>query len=197
MKNKKNKEKQKKVGIAVISIIFLVSSIAGVVLYRPNNSNKDYVDIDGWKFRISETDRAYYLSTGGREIKFYNLPNQLQHIDYDDTVGLALKNSQNILFTFNPEDLDLAYIEKVRFDLQEEFSLQGKQTAAGITRNSTLYNLPIVTCSDATPFVPVVKFSTANETYIKNDNNCIQIVSTKLGYLQLRDRIIYELLGVL
>ena len=60
------------------------------------------------------------------------------------------------------------------------------------------YNLPVITCSDATPYIPVIYFRIANQTSIYLENNCI-IAEGKNGleFLKIKDRILYGLFDII
>ena len=67
----------------------------------------------------------------------------------------------------------------------------------GFTSNNS-FNLPVVACSDSTPYVPVVYFRHGNSTNIHLDNDCIIAEAAEnAGFIMVKDRLLYGMLGVM
>ena len=60
------------------------------------------------------------------------------------------------------------------------------------------YNIPVITCADATPTVPVLYFQRTNETKVYREGSCIILeAATDFDLLRLKDRILYGIFGVM
>ena len=70
-------------------------------------------------------------------------------------------------------------------------------TRNGFT-NQTKYNAPIITCSDATNFVPVIYFAKGNATKIYMEGSCvIAQAGNHADVIRLKDRLVYGILGII
>ena len=57
---------------------------------------------------------------------------------------------------------------------------------------------PKIDCGNATAFVPVVVFEKGNESSVELENFCVTVKApSRYELLQLKDRMIYSLLGIL
>ena len=82
--------------------------------------------------------------------------------------------------------------------ITNELQKTNKYIQSGKTKNTTTYNLPIITCDNATEFVPVIYFKDSNITKFTLENNCIIGESnSREGFLALKDRLLYALFDVI
>ncbi len=60
------------------------------------------------------------------------------------------------------------------------------------------FNKPVITCKNATLYVPVIYFKKSNETSITLEGNCI-IAEAFRGedFTKIKDRLVYGALGVM
>ena len=59
-------------------------------------------------------------------------------------------------------------------------------------------NFPVLSCDDATEFVPVVYFKSGNFTKISLENNCILAeAAAHADVIRLKDRLVYGILGII
>ncbi|MBN2423309.1 hypothetical protein JXB41_08860 [Candidatus Woesearchaeota archaeon] len=196
-KSEIRKEKRRKILIAVISAIFLISSVATVVLYRGDDTQDTIIlNLSDKDYKFTRNENFYTVEINNQDVKVYNLPYELNYINISPEIIDKIKNSYLIYFTFDPEQEDLTYIDFLRFDLKESLSPLNKFIYEGTTKESSIYNLPIVTCENASAFSPVLKFSNSNTTKVHEKDSCIFIESRALGFVKIRDKIIYNLYGV-
>ena len=67
----------------------------------------------------------------------------------------------------------------------------------GFTQNNT-FNLPIITCENATFAVPIIYFKQSNETKITIEDNCIIAEAINaVEILRIKDRLLYSILGII
>lgn len=68
---------------------------------------------------------------------------------------------------------------------------------AGFTTNNT-FDMPIITCEDATPVVPIIYFKQSNQTKVSLEENCIIVEArNNIDILRIKDRLLYSMLGII
>lgn len=142
-------------------------------------------------------DRGLWILKEGN-IPFHYLPGDLEELYVDNIAINRIKNSRMIYTTFDPSVEDISVIELVRFELREDLlRIFNVYVADGISEENKSYALPIITCKNATSFVPVLNFVNDNNTGIRIEENCIIIEGEGEDIIKLKDRLVYGLLGVL
>jgi hypothetical protein len=197
------KEKRTKIFIGVIIAIFMVSSIAGVVLYRSDNNtgqNTQTISVGGKDYSIEQKidgyNNPYFLMTSKTDsFSAYYLPGQLSYI-MDNATQSYIKGMNYYYITFRPNDTGLQMIDYVRFDLRQNLQ-QSMYFADAVTERSDKYPLPVVNCMNATASSPVVLLESANRTNVSMKGNCITIDFAQYDALRIRDAFIYLSRGAL
>jgi hypothetical protein len=203
MKKKDNDDTKKKVLIVVISAIFLISGVASAVLYR-SDFQSDEITVNSsnrmLKFkRVTDTNNNIYYNVNfaGKNLQFFYLPDEVGNIPLEGNFPTILRNSQMFILTFDPAGDDLQYIDYSRYLLGNALSAEGKYVADGITSNSSVYVLPILTCQNSTAYAPAVIFESSNETSIYEKDNCIHVQGRTLDFIRERDRLMYSFYGII
>ena len=191
------KSKRKENLIALFIALTMVSSVFGVIFYGfsdPGETQK----YNGFTFKRAGNE--YITKINNKELHFYYLPDQVIQINLTKTLQDILNNSMVIQLTFNPEDKNVELFELVRYEFSELMVEEIVDTIflPGITTQSDTYNLPIITCKNATMFQPVFYFKSGNSTKIEQIGTCtIFQAAHATDILELRDRIIYQLTGII
>ena len=190
---KKQKDNKKLNTIMAIFIgVIMVSSIAGMIWNHPE-SNLNY---KGHKFKMA--DNQIYTEIDGKNYFFHYFPTDLEKLNSTQEIDDTIRNLKMFYFTFNPEGRFLQYIDKARFDLANDLAQADFFFANAKTQKSELYDIPIITCDNATSFVPVIYFKEGNRTGFFREGDCIIAESsTKDGFLALKDKLLYIILGVM
>ena len=187
------RDRRNKLLIGLIVIFLMVTSIFGLIVGQsPASELITELEYKDYTFKIEEP--FYLLTLGGNEYRFYYFPTDVLNISTE--VVNIIENSYYFAFLFDPEGGDLEFVNQAVYDLTNYFEANEKATATGITQNSTRYELPVISCDDATPQVPVLYFNVSNETSINVEQSCIILNSNREGFLKIRDSLIYKLLGV-
>jgi len=183
-----------KEAIMVYFIIIILSLSIGGFLFGSNEP----VHSERYKDHILIFDNNWWRLKENNNARFHYLPHVLENFSVDNTVIDRLKTSKMIYTTFNPNAEDISSIELVRLELREEFPVNFNiYVVDGIAEEDENYNLPIVTCENATMFVPVMSFVNNNNTGIMIKDNCITIEAQEEDIIMLKDRLVYGMLGVL
>ncbi len=193
-RNLKKKEKRSKsiYLIGAIIVFLMVFSVVGYMAGRDEQSEFAYND-----FNIAHNGKKYILDIDKIRFEFYSHPTQLESIEYNEIITNTIRDTPYIYLTFDPEMESLAFIDLIRLELGAELQLFKTVSANSILKESENYNLPIITCDNATQSIPVVQFIESEETRTTFENNCITLESNGQNFLMLKDLIIYKLLGVM
>lgn len=201
MRKKVKKLKRNKIIIGVILIIFLVSSIGSFVFIRGNdstNTDKFTLQLSNGKYefvrKFDGIGNLYYEVNSGEFTVFY-LPSDLYRVSIDENAALLIQNSPYLYLTFDPNQSELSYMDYLRFDIRNNIP-SSRYVQDAITQPSPIYDLPVVTCNNATPTVPVIIARNATHTNITVSGNCINVDFVSYDILRVRDLLIYLFHGV-
>ena len=190
---KENKEK-KKWGLIVFIVFIMIGTSFSFVFYGFSGASET-VKYRELKF-VRLQDR-WQAKINGREAAFSFLPNELRGINSSYDLSQKFQNKFEIDVTY---DLNSTYKESIALAQHQ----MGLTLAAydvfvrnGFTANNS-FNLPVITCDDATANVPVVYFRHGNSTRITSENDCIIAEAlTNTDFIKVKDRILYGILGVI
>lgn len=199
---KENKNRRNKIFIGIIVVIFLVSSIAGVVLFRSDNNtsfNSQVVTLGGKDYTFEQkTDsfgNPYYSVTDKTDaFDIYYMPQQLSAL-MDNATQSFIMNSNYFYLTFSPEDPGIQYMDFIRFDLKTSLPAS-IYFADAVTEPSDKYPLPIVTCLNSSVQVPVLLLESANKTNITMNGSCVVMDFAQYDALRIRDSFVYLSRGI-
>lgn len=192
---KKKQKDNKKFGalMAVFIAVLMIGSIVGFMWQGDDESNLNYGD---YKFKIVGSK----ITTEINDVNYFfdYHPTDLISLNTSEDAKKSLIESEMVYLTFNPESKGITGIESTRFDLTQEFVKTGKIILNGQTQKSDVYNHPIITCENATEFVPVIYLKEGEETQIYMEGNCIVAEAEfEQAFLALKDKMMYTILGVL
>lgn len=207
--DEENKPNKWAIGMSIFILIIMVGSTFGFIYsYYQDESRKNSYDYNG--FKLKTKNNMWTLDVGGKVLEFYNHPTQLEQINISSRAKEELVNGNPIVVTFDPEDnlnsIYAQYLDQVRLDLSQSIN-----AISAVTVKSDLYTqLPQISCANRT-----VAFQDGNEMknynlniiYLKKsndtritvaDNGCVILESqSALGFLELKDRLVYALFDVM
>jgi hypothetical protein len=196
-KKKDNKEKRNKVFLSIILVIFLVSSLGSVFLYSGNNqSNSFSLTINDKKYKFNQlvdsTNTPYFeVKSNDETFTTYYHPERMFVNIPKDAQSLII-NSPYFYFTFDPNNNEVSLADFLRYDMRNNMGTS-KFFIDSITNVSTTYNLPLITCNNASVTSPVVVAKPSNSTNVNYNNYCLEIEFTPQSTLQIRDILVYLL----
>ncbi|MAG38494.1 hypothetical protein CMO90_00220 [Candidatus Woesearchaeota archaeon] len=188
IESKKNRKKKLLVG--GLLAFLMVFSMLGVIL---SNSTDDTLEYNEFKF--SREESFFVTKINGKQFYFSYLPQNLLLIEKPEILKNKIKLPM-IYLSFNPENKveNLRYIDLIRNDL---FTIVDSAVVSAVSKESSNYLLPVISCENATSYVPVFYFNISNETSIIERNNCLIFNAQNIEILKLRDLIVYTYLGVI
>ena len=191
MKEKKDK---KKWGLILFIVFIMIGTSVSFVFFgfEPQNDVEKYEGIRFVKF----SDR-WEAKINGIKAAFSFLPTEVGNIFVKNDFASMLQGKLEIDVTY---DLNNTYKESIAL-AQHQMGLTLGQynifVRKGFTTNNT-FNMPVITCHDATSNVPVVYFRNGNLSNIHSENGCFIVeAATNADFIKAKDRILYGILGVI
>ena len=86
-------------------------------------------------------------------------------------------------------------MDYLRFDLRNNIP-QTRYFQDAVLTQSEIYNLPIITCENASLQTPVIILRQGNLTNITTFNNCINLEFAQYQLLHVRDLLVYLMNGI-
>lgn len=188
------KEKKNKGGIILASFIALimVGSILGIVMSDRRSNQFKYKDI---KFR--QDSNGWSTVINNQKLIFDYFPADVEQIELSQDIIAALTQRPEIDTTSKINDTFSEEIALAQYNMALTLSNLNIYIRQGFTTNNT-FNLPILTCKDATAAVPIIYFEQSNQTKITLEKNCIIAEArNNIDILRIKDRLIYSLLGII
>ena len=189
---KERKERRKKVVMSLVISFLMVASAFGVYLGSQQDNIRDY----GISFTIDYEAQVYRARIDGQRLSFYYLPSSVSTIPVDQDAIPLIRESLATIVTFDPglDEFNLQVADLLRFDLAETLN---KPLINAVAKPSPLYpSLPVMTCDNATTQMPVISIEADAQPRIFREDNCVRILANATGMLEIRDRFLYEYLGV-
>lgn len=184
------KERRQKVVMSIVLSFLMVASGFGIYLSgrgAEQNNIKDF----GLTFAIDRDQQLYQTKINGEKMQFYFLPSSVQTMSVDEQAVEKVRSAQAAVITFSPslDELNLQAIDIVRYDIA---TIIQKPIINAVTNDSSAYALPLMTCANATAELPVITMVVAEEPSIASSGNCITLAANNSGFLEVRDRFLYE-----
>lgn len=187
------KEKKSKWGAILVFFIafIMISSIVGFIYSEQDNQFKYN------KIKFTKTSTEWRTTINNQQLTFDYFPSDVEQIELGDDVATALLNKPEIDATSELNDTFSEEIALANYNMALTLNKLNIYVMGGFTTNST-FNLPILTCKDATQAVPIIYFKQSNQTKVTLKNSCI-IAEAKnnIDILRIKDRLIYAMLGII
>lgn len=190
----KEKKEKRKWGLILFIVFIMIGTSFSFVFFgfQPQSEVVKYRDI-----KFVNQNNVWIAKINGREAAFSFLPGEVESIFVFDESIKRLQSKFEIDVTY---DLNSTYAQSIAL-AQHQMGLtlaaNNIYLRKGFTTNNT-FNLPVITCNDATLNVPVVYFRYGNTTNIHAENNCIIAeASSNADFIKAKDRLLYGILGVM
>ncbi|MCK4522245.1 MAG: hypothetical protein KAU20_06730 [Nanoarchaeota archaeon] len=186
------REKRKRLFMSLFIVAIMVFSVAGYMIGRGSSESTEY---NGFKF--TRKNNYWVTDINDIEISFDYFPTEVENINISSRIIDRIKNSREVDITsdFNnsfKEGISLAHLK-----LSMILSNINIYVRKGFTANNT-YDMPVITCEDATDFIPVILFEKYNKTGVYEDGNCIIVrAKSEIDFIAVKDRILYSVFGII
>jgi hypothetical protein len=188
---KKQKESKKQTWMMAFIAFIMITSVIGFVWQGGTNKVRyngiPFVEeANGWSTKIK-----------GKNLIFNYLPQEVDYINVSPLLAQRLTNTVEIDTTYDVDDPFAEYIAKVQYTMGIGLGHFEVFVVSGFTSENE-FAKPIITCENATVYVPVIYFKKSNQTMISLENNCI-IAEAFYGedLVKVKDRLLYAIFGVI
>lgn len=193
MRKNHDGQKGKKFMVYLMGIV-MIGSLFGVVLFGFGGGATS-IKYNDFKF----VNKGNFWSTvvDGREAIFTYFPSDVETIVIGDNVINRLENRLEIDVTSDFNDTFAEQISLAEYNLVITLNNFNIFVMQGFTTEND-YNFPIITCEDATSFVPLIYFRSSNETKVYMEDDCMIAEALRQEDVErIKDRLVYGMLGVI
>lgn len=194
---RKDEDKSKKLLFTVVIGFVLLFSIIGftfsaIPFGSVTQNNLKYGDIE-----LVQTQLGLATLVNGQILEFTYYPEDVAATDVSLVTG-KLTSARVVYATSDPNSSMAAQISGAQFDIGRVLDSRHNNFLDVAFTVENPYNRPVITCGDATPLIPVLLFNFTNSTtQITEISNCVIInFASENSLTRIRDKILYELLGV-
>lgn len=188
----------KKEQVMVYFITFIMISSVFAVIFYGNSETSTEVDYKEFTLTREEGQKNSWSAViSNNKVYFDYFPTEVEYINISREIMGRLSNTLEIDVTSFVNDSNKEMIALAGYELQDQLKSKGIYVRYGFTTEST-YNVPIITCNDATSAVPVLYLKESNETKVYLKEDCIILESKNdFDFLRLKDRLLYGIYGMI
>jgi len=185
---------KRKWGLILFLVIIMVGTSFSFVFYGFSPS-VERVKYNGISF--STNGRIWTAKINGNEAAFSFLPTEVQDINSSGDFSKLLSEKYEIDSTSEFNSTNKEAIALAEHQMGLTLGSYNIYLREGFTAN-TSFSLPVITCANATQYTPVIYFRHGNSTSISVQSNCvIAEASSNTGFIKVKDRLLYGILGVM
>lgn len=186
------KEKRKQIFMSTFIVLIMSLSVLG---YMVGREGEDVTKYNG--FKLFKVDNQWATKISGKQYLFYFHPTQVERINVSKSIIEKINQSMQIYLTSDENSTNKEAIALTQFEISNSWSQNNKYIVDGFTKNNK-YSKPVITCLNATSYIPVLMFEKYNVTEISEENKCIFLrARSDQDFLALKDRLIYGVLGII
>ena len=188
----KDDNRRSKILISIFIAFIMVTSIIGFMFGQ--------YSAEQYKFRnykFTGTDQGLSLVINKQEVYFDYFPTDANITDFDTGIDKMIKSTKMLYLTYNYTSPYSEALGKSAYDLMLTMDKFDVYIQPAFT-NLTQFSVPVITCANATAFVPVIYFKESNQTRAYLDSGCIVMeAESETNFVRLKDRVLYGFFGIL
>ncbi len=186
---KKKKEKRNQVIMGVFLSLIMVASMLGIML------NQDQTITKYNKFKFEDVGNGFVSKINGKDLNFNYLPQEVEQFYINPTFCYNLQTASAIGIMFEPESESLTYSDFIRSDVQ---NIIEQPIISFVTEESDKYPIyEVASCNESSESLPIIFLKEGVNTSTTVEGNCLIAESSQIGFLMLRDRLVYCYTGVI
>lgn len=188
---KKEESKKSKIIMSIFIAFIMVTSVIGFMFQYTKQRYRF------GKYQFIRTEQGFSIVVNKQEVYFDYFPTEANISDFDQNIDDKIKNTKMLYLTYEFNTSHAQTLGKVAYDLTLTLDRFGIFVQPAFTQN-TSFNVPIITCANATISVPVLYFKESNQTSAYLKANCIILEGdSDIDFVRLKDRLLYGFFGVL
>lgn len=188
------REKKKRLYMSLFIVVIMTLSVFGFMI---GSGFEDQTKFNYNDFKFNQINNRWKTKINNYDVTFDYSPLQVEHINISPNIIEKIKNSPQIDTTSNINSSFKEVIALSQYNLAQLLAINNQFLRSGFTTKNE-FDLPIITCENATTFVPVLIFQKSNETRIYEENNCIILKArSEQDVITLKDRLAYGVFGII
>jgi hypothetical protein len=192
-KIKHKKKDMKGLYMSIFIVIMMVLSGFGVIFYGFAGT-EETIRYEGHKFK--STINGFETKINKQTYYFDVLPQDTLDINTSYDLKNLLKTAYGIIITSEPNSSYKEEIAIASYNLNSMFIKGNVHSAIAFTEE--VFNIPKLTCMNASTSLPVIEILESNVTEIITENNCIQLkFDNSFNLRRATAKISYIYLGVI
>ena len=193
----KDKDSGKKWFAVFVGTIMLLSVAGFVFSFNPSSQGNNF---RYGSLTFKQTQQGFFTTeVNGNPIDFSYRPEDVSDIDVPAAVVEKLTGSRVIYITYYWNTTLAKSMALLQFDAANLLDSLHGIFAQPASTTTNPFDFPIITCNNATSFVPVLLLQEGNNTAISFDSGNLDCVvlnaSSDTGFLRAADRLKYALIG--
>jgi len=186
-------ENRKKI-MGIVMGIVMFGSLFTFIFFGFSGGSTGKITYNGFEF-INRGDH-WSTTIDGRPAFFTYFPDDLGFIFVNLDVINSLRNVVQIDITSDFNDTFSQSISLAEYNMGLTLNNFNVFIRQGFTTEQQ--NFPVITCEDASNFVPVIYFKNSNITKVNLEDSCIIVeASTPQDFERIKDRLVYGILGII
>lgn len=188
------REKKKRLYMSLFIVVIMTLSVLG---YMIGSGFEDQTKFNYNDFKFTQINNRWTTKINNKDVVFDYPPFQVENINVTTSIIEKIKNSPQIDTTSDFNSTFKEIIALAQFGLAQTLAINNQFLRSGFTTKNE-FDLPVITCDNATTFVPVLIFQKSNETIIYEENNCIILkAKSNQDLIALKDRLLYGVFGII
>lgn len=187
--------KEPKVLVSLFIAAIMIFSTLGFILDSQSGGNNK-LEYNGYKFE--QMYDGIQTKINGQKFMMTYFPEQLEHINISESAKQMLKGINVFTITYDPESEYKESFAEQQYNLAEKLAVIDKYVIPGVSNNTGIEQMPVITCKNATISMPVIFFHEGITTNMTLKNNCITIsIGSMYEAQQIGDLLFYQITGVM
>ena len=192
----RRKRINKKVLMSIFIVAIMVLSVFGFMMSYQTNQRDKLADYNGFEF--SRTQHGLMTEIDGNEMYFNYYPGDLEKLSFPDDASLILADSKVFYVTYDPDSDFATAIAEQQLDMELKLNKLGDRFISKGFTNATGYELPEITCANATAAIPVYQIIDGENSSIQTEESCVILtIANEPDLNAYHTRILYTILGVM
>jgi hypothetical protein len=192
---KKRRFKKEQIMVYFIAFI-MISSVFGVIFYGYSGGGTE-VSYNEFIFLREEGGNKWSTEIDGKQMFFDYFPTEVEQTNVSAEIINKLSNTVEIDVTYDVNSSKKEVFAYVGYDMQQQLANKNIYVRLGFLTESE-YDVPIISCADATAIVPVLYLKESNGTKVYAQGNCIIVeAGGDFDFIRLKDRILFSIFGIM
>ncbi len=188
----KDDNRKSKILISIFIAFIMITSVIGFMFGQYATEQYKFRN-----YKFTRTDQGLSLVVNKQDVYFDYFPTEANITDFDTAIDSKIKSTKMFYLTYNYTSPYSEVLGKSAYDIILTLSKFGVYVQPAFT-NQTSFNVPVITCANATAFVPVIYFKESNQTRAYIDSECIVLESeSETDFVRLKDRVLFGFFGIL